>query len=63
MEPQDLVTWSPRQKGYCIQSEMLDQIRQLKKPLVIIGITGQRKSGKTFLINQIAGKGPGKHLF
>ncbi len=62
MEPQDLITWSLRQKGYQVNKDTLEKVRQLKKPVVVIGITGPRMSGKTYLMNQIAGKGPGKLL-
>ncbi len=43
-----------------VAEEYLEEIDSLEKPLVIIAILGPRGTGKSYLMNRLAGKTEGK---
>ena len=45
-----------------VNEETARQLSQLDKPLVVVAIAGPYKTGKSYLLNQLAGHPRGNHI-
>lgn len=57
-EPQKLIQ-TDRDGTLVVVEEVLDQLKSLKGHVVVVAIAGMLRTGKSYLLNRLAGKSEG----